>query len=326
MNKTGGTFSKDGDRATQLSNVALLYYGEGLTQSEIAKRLQVSRVTVVNLLRDARDEGIVEIHVGGQHLSEGTLSRDVCRTFGLEDVYISDAFIDGTMDRAATLRQLGRVSATAFLDIVEPGDKIGVAWGETVHALSSALPRARVDGAEVSQLIGSMISDRVPASETCAIQIANQIGARCFTLHAPAIVSTAALAAALRAEPTLAAQMDRLRVLDMAVYSIGNVSNDTHFVAAGMASAAEMRAARAAGAAGVICCRYIDAQGQECALPPSDRLVTTSLQNLRAAKKRLLVVCGKDRADATHAAIKGGFVTHLCADRSLAGELLERAW
>lgn len=323
MNKTGGTFSKDGDRATQLSNVALLYYGEGLTQSEIAKRLQVSRVTVVNLLRDAREEGIVEIHVGGQHLTESTLSRELREAFGLDDVYISDPFADGETDRAATLRQLGRVSATAFLNIVEPGDKIGVAWGETVFALSSALPRARVDGAEVSQLIGSMISERVPASETCTIQIANQIGARCFTLHAPAIVSKAELATALLAETTIAAQMDRLRALDMVVYSIGNVSKDTHFVAAGMASPAEMRAAKNSGAKGVICCRYIDANGQECALPPSDRLVTTSLENLRASRKKLLVVCGEDRVEATRAAIKGGFVTHLCADRSLASELLK---
>lgn len=323
MNKTGGTFSKDGDRATQLSNVALLYYGEGLTQSEIAKRLQVSRVTVVNLLRDARDEGIVEIHVSGQHLSESTLSRDLRDKFGLEDVYISDAFGTDAKDRAATLRQLGRVAATAFLNIVEPGDKVGVAWGETVLALSDALPRARVPGAEVSQLIGSMISDRVPASETCAIQIANQIGARCFTLHAPAIVSTPELAMALRQEPTIAAQMERLKALDMAVYSIGNVSKDTHLVAAGMASPQEMAAAKEAGAKGVICCRYIDAEGHECNLPPSDRLVSASLDQLKAARKKLLVICGKDRLEATRAAIAGGFVTHLCADRGLAADLLD---
>ncbi len=324
MNKSGGTFSKDGDRTTQLSNVALLYYGEGLTQSEIAKRLKVSRVTVVNLLRDAREEGIVEIHVSGRHLTEGTVSRKLREAFGLEDVYISDTLSDTPLDRPTTLRQLGRVAATAFLNIVEPGDKIGVAWGETVHALSSELPRARVEGAEVSQLIGSMISDRVPASETCAIQIANQIGAQCFTLHAPGIVSTAQLATALLVEPTIAAQMSRLRALDMAVYSIGNVSENTHFVAAEMASPTEMHSAKIAGAKGVICCRYIDANGEECALPPSERLVSASLDNLRAAQKKLLVVCGTDRADATRAAIKGGFVTHLCVDRHLANELLAK--
>ncbi len=52
-----------GDKEAQLSNIALLYYGEGLTQGEIAKRMKVSRTTVVNMLRESRELGIVEIRV-----------------------------------------------------------------------------------------------------------------------------------------------------------------------------------------------------------------------------------------------------------------------
>ena len=322
MTKTVGTFSRDGNRAAQLSNVALLYYGEGLTQSDIAKRLQVSRVTVVNLLREARESGIVEIRVDGKQFAENGTGRSLRDKFGLRDVYISDTFLPPDNDRAARLRHIGRVSAMALLDLVEPGDRIGVAWGETVVALSDALPRQQVDGAEVNQLIGSMISDRVPASETCTIQIASQIGARCYTLHAPAMVSTPELAQTLRAEPTIAAQMQRLEQLDLAVYSVGNTSSDTHLVSSGMASPQDMAHARQAGAVGVICCRYIDAQGQECALSPSDRLISAPLHSLKAARKKLLVVSGVDRLDATRAALTGGLVTHLCADRDLAEALL----
>ena len=79
-----------GDKEALLSNVALLYYGEGLTQSEIAKRLKVSRATVVNMLRESRDLGIVDIRVEGRHLSGSTLSRDVREAFGLEDVYVAE--------------------------------------------------------------------------------------------------------------------------------------------------------------------------------------------------------------------------------------------
>ena len=322
MNRTGGTFSRGGERAAQLSNVALLYYGEGLTQSDIARRLNVSRVTVVNLLREAREDGIVEIRVNGRHLAEGNIAARLRNMCGLQDVYISDIFDGEAEDRATQLRQIGRVSAMALLDLIKPGDRIGVAWGETVMALSEALPRVRVDGTEVNQLIGSMISDRVPASETCAIRIASQIGARCYTLHAPAMVSTPELAETLRVEPTIFAQMQRLENLDVAVCSIGHVSSDTHLVAAGMATDAELVGARDAGAVGVICCRYIDDQGKECRLPPSDRLVSASLGCLRRVRKKLLVVCGADRLDATRAAIAGGFVTHLCADKALARALL----
>jgi DNA-binding transcriptional regulator LsrR (DeoR family) len=312
---------RDGDRTAQLSNVALLYYGEGLTQSDIAKRLQVSRVTVVNMLREARDTGIVEIHVNGQQLTESTLARNLREKYGLQDVYIADT-LGMHDDRAQVLRQIGRVAAMAFLDIVEKGDRVGVAWGETILALTEALPRVRVENVEVNQLIGSMISSRVPASENCTIRIASQIGADCYTLHAPAMVATEELANVFRAEPTIAAQLDRLQGLDLAVYSIGNVTDETHLVAAGMATVEEMHSARSQGAKGIIACRYIDKSGAECMLAPSNRLISAPLDDLRSVEKKLLVVCGEDRLGATKAALSGKLVTHLVIDEDLAKCLL----
>ena len=52
-----------GDRTTLLTQVALLYYEEGLTQREIARRLSISRSKISRLLTEARNEGIVEIKV-----------------------------------------------------------------------------------------------------------------------------------------------------------------------------------------------------------------------------------------------------------------------
>lgn len=320
------------DKIALLSNVALLYYGEGMTQGEVAKRMGVSRATIVNMLREGRESGIVEIRVDGRHLKESTLARTLRETFGLQDVYIAqtagadaDRAAGADADRAAMLRHVGRVAAMAFLDVVSPGDRIGVAWGETILAVSDMLPRVSVKGAEVNQLIGSMISSRVPASEYCAIQIASRIGATCHTLHAPAIVANAGLAATFRAEPTIRAQLDRLKALDMVLYSIGNMAPNTHFAAAGMACETELEAARAAGAAGILCCRYIDAEGRACPLPPEDRLIAADLSMLGQAGKKLLVVCGRDRAGATRAAIRGGLVTHLVVDTALARALLEGA-
>ena len=58
-------------------------------------------------------------------------------------------------------------------------------------------------------------------------------------------------------------------------------------------------------------------------MPPHDRLIAATLDDLRAARKRLLVVCGVDRGDATRAALEAGLVTHLCIDHALARFLLD---
>ena len=51
------------DRTHLLAQVASLYYEQGLTQEQVARRLGISRSGVSRLLREARREGIVEIHV-----------------------------------------------------------------------------------------------------------------------------------------------------------------------------------------------------------------------------------------------------------------------
>jgi DNA-binding transcriptional regulator LsrR (DeoR family) len=312
------------DKDAMLANVALLYYGEGMTQSEIAKRIQVSRATVVNMLRESRERGIVEIRVDGKHLSSSSLSRALRDKFGLKDVYI--ATVDSQQkpkNRASLLAHVGRVGAAAVLDIIEPGDRVGIAWGETIMAVSDEMQRASKADVEICQLIGSMNSERVPASESCTIQIAGKLGATCYTLHAPGIVATSEMAEIFRNEPTIRKQLDRLSDLDFTIASIGHVAEDTHFQVAGMATSEELTSARELGAKGIICCRFIDNQGEAVMASPVDRIIAASLEDLRKPQKKLLVVCGVDRANATLAAIYGGLVTHLCVDQHLATHLLD---
>ena len=137
------------------------------------------------------------------------------------------------------------------------------------------------------------------------------------------MVATEDLAKVFRAEPAIVAQLDRLKDLDMAVNSIGNVTNETHLVAAGMATIADMTHARTNGAKGVIACRYINEDGSECHFSPSARLISAPLEKLRNVKKKLLVVCGEDRLDATHATLRGKCATHLVVDETLAHGLLK---
>ncbi len=308
------------DKDAQLANVALLYYGEGLTQSEIAKRIGVSRPTVVNMLRDSRDRGIVEIRVGGDVLSGSNLSRQLCEKFGLQDAYVAQTHA-GTA-RSAMLPQVGRVGAMAVSDIVRSGDVVGVAWGETIKAVSLAMNQSEFQDITVCQMIGSMVSDRVPTSEDCSIRIAKSLNGDCYTLHAPAVLSSANLAHELRSEPTIAAQLNRLQNLDVAIFSVGNTKVDTHLVTAGIAESSELETAVSAGARGILCGRYIDENGQGLGLAPEDRLIAIEIEQLARTQRKLLIATGADRLKAVQAAIAGGLVTHLCVDERLAEALL----
>lgn len=316
-NRSTGT-----DKESLLAHIALLYYGEGLTQSEIATRMGLSRATIVNYLRESRESGIVDIRINGGALAASGLSRRLCEKFGLKDAYV--AYLDKADDAETdALRTTGRVGAMALVDIVRPGDSVGIAWGVTIKQVADLLPSTTIKDVTVRQMVGSMDTDRLPAAETCAIEVAKRLGAECHTLHAPAILSSPQLAKALHDEPTIRGQLKRLRSLDMAAFSIGDTTSQTHLVAAGIATDEDLARAIRNGACGIVSGRYYDDRGRPLADPLDDRMVAITIDELKATPKRLLIVSGASKLPALRAALAGKLATHLCIDEALARSLLE---
>ena len=62
-------------------------------------------------------------------------------------------------------------------------------------------------------------------AEACSTRLAQRLGARCLNLHAPAILSRAALAAELREEPILKAQLDQLQTVNKLLFSVGTATS-----------------------------------------------------------------------------------------------------
>ena len=178
-----------------LANVAILYYKDGLTQSDIAQRLGVSRASVVNYCaKPANRTSSTSASTAPRFPSRDC--RPTCATHtGSKTSHIATAYPDaddGPEKLSATLRrQVARVGAMAVYDLLQPGDVLGVAWGETIQWLSEEMPRGAVRNLTVCQMNGSMKPPLAPAAETCSIRISSALGADCFTLHAPAILRAA---------------------------------------------------------------------------------------------------------------------------------------
>lgn len=311
------------DQAT-LAHAAMLYYREGLTQGEVARRMGVSRATIVNYLRLARDLGIVEIRIRGESFAASTLSRQLVDRFGLDDAYVvhEDRVADDTpgdpLDRVAAL------AAEAMRDLLQPGDRLGVDWGNTMQRVASAFPTAPVPGLTVYQVVGSMHTRQLIAAEACAIEIARRTGADCRTLHVPAVVSSAALARQLRAEPGIARQLGEFATLTKAIFSVGDTGPETTLVTAGIADADVVADHAARGAVGVFLCHFIDAAGQPVTGDLSQRMLGITPAELTAVPVRMLVSAGLRKRQATAALLAGGYASHLVIDEGGARWLLDR--
>ena len=317
--------SRSSVNESTLATIALLYYVEGLKQSEIAKRLDVSRATIVNYLKMAREQNIVDVRINGSSFAASNLSRKLKEHFGLEDVYIASSVPASkpstTKEVSAINQAVAQVGAMALHDILQPGDFLGVAWGETIFHLARLLPSGKVEDLSVCQLIGSMATPLMSAAEACTIRIAARFEAPCHTLHAPAILSSQQLASQLRAEPVIQSQLDRFRNLTRTVFSVGNCDDSTHIVQSSIASLDELQWYRSQGAVAVICGRFIDAKGNHIEGELDQRMIGITPAELQQCKG-ILVVGGLQKINAIKATLAGGYVSHLIIDKPTAHQLL----
>ncbi|NGQ90126.1 sugar-binding transcriptional regulator [Rhodobacter sp. HX-7-19] len=299
--------------------VAWMYYQDGRNQQEIAETLGISRATVVNYLQEAREKGLIRITLAAPAFTTHRLALELTERFGLRGAYVIPD--EGTEAEEGFLRVV-RGAANWLPDLIAPGDRLGVAWGRTVYELAEMVEPMPVEDLTILQLVGSMATPYGFTAEACSTRLAQRLRARCLNLHAPAIVSRAALAEELREEPILKAQLDQLETVNKLLFSVGTATSDSHIVLSGLATRADLDWYVAQGAVGVICGRFIDAEGRQLPGPMEDRMIGVPLPRLVGLEMGILITPGMDKVAATRAAIRGGYVTHLVTGTTVAEALL----
>lgn len=299
---------------------AWLYYNEGLNQNEIARRLGVSRASVVNYLQEGRERGLIRIRLADEPFLTHSLSLDLQQRFGLKAAYVVPAGSPG--DPTATLLRVAKAAGTWLPALVEAGDTIGVAWGRTIHEMAEGMDTVPVPDCRVVQLTGSMATPYGFTAELCSARLAQRLNARCINLHVPAILSNAALAQALRAEPLIHAQLHALGDCNKAVFAAGSCTAESHIVLSGIASAGDIAAYRARGARAVLCGRFLDAAGRHVAGPLDDRMIGITPDRMLGLDLGLLVSCGPDKVEPMQAVLCGGYASHMVTDSATAQALL----
>ena len=302
-----------------MHKAAWLYYMHGLRQDEVAKQLDISRASVALYLRRARESGIVSISTSTSLFTHETLARELEDALGLTAVWIvpEDRL---ALDPAA---EMPVVAAAVFLELINKGDRIGIAWGTTVYHIADVMPFADLKGITVVQLCGNLGSPYSYRPDQCTTEIARRLNAEGINLYAPLVLSSERLAAELRAEPMIREQLASIADCDLALYSVGGIEEDSHLVKCGALTPAEMAELGHRGAAGVIAGQVIDGEGQLMDCAHNRRCISADLDSIRAISRRMMVVQEDSKFEPLVAAIKGRFASHLVVTASMGRRLMD---
>jgi DNA-binding transcriptional regulator LsrR (DeoR family) len=303
-----------------LVEVAKHYYLDSMSQSEIADLYKISRPTVANVLKECREKGIVEIRINGSSPYTSEAGKLLQNSYELQTVCI----VSNETDYPLTLYKTCLEAASFFASILNDRLRIGIGWGTALYHTIRQLPKSGFVDCEVVQLMGGLGASALfyDGAELARI-LADKLSARFFPVLSPVVVQTQELRDALLNEPGIRETMERAENLDIALVGLSSDQpEDSVVVKAGFLSVPEAQRIYAQGSCGHLCGYHYDADGKFMDIPINDRVVGIGAGGFLNIKRRIGIACGKQKARAIHAALKGGLITDLFTDEFTALQII----
>ena len=289
-----------------LSEIARRYYVEGETQDAIARALELSRMKVNRLLREAQDQGIVEIRV--RHLSSRTRAIEAAfrEKFGLRHLLVAP-----TAQSPERQRRAVATVVSAFLEAnLRDGTVVAVGMGRNVAEVAAVQIQARfTDLTFVAGSGGAAEAGETGNADHICRALARRFGGRAATLYAPAYVPDAALRSGIMRNETVRRTLNLARAADYALVGIGDLGSDSHMARMGWFGTAELRAAQAAGVAGdLMGYDFFDLGGHPAGDALSGRVVGLTREDLARIGTTIAIASEESKAAATLGALRTGTV------------------
>ncbi|MGR6980029.1 sugar-binding transcriptional regulator [Testudinibacter sp. P27/CKL/0425] len=314
---------KRGFKIDPILHASWLYYQEGLNQADVAKKMNVSRLTVNKYLLQARERGAIKIELNFNEYMNDYSAITIKTKFNLNNVFIVPGVHSQTMPSNIFRKHMANAGAAYLAEIIEDNDFLGVAWGRTIHMLGNYIARKRLNNVNVIQMLGSILPQPDFTTIESSTKIAQKLSAKCVSLHVPAIVSTPKLAQELMSEPIIQHNFSLLKKCNKALTVVGNSQDSNPLISSGVLSIQDMKIFRDLGAVGVLCGRFYDINGQAVPYENVDkRLLGITLSQLQKIETKIFLSAGEQNFDALIGALRGRFITDLIIDEDTAKFLL----
>jgi DNA-binding transcriptional regulator LsrR (DeoR family) len=310
------------DELRLMTKVSRMYYEQGLRQTEIMERLNMSQSTISRLLKRAEQAGIVRITVSVPSGAHPELEEALQERFGLKEAIV----IDSIDDDEQIVRDLGPAAAYYVETTLRPNDVVGLSsWSAALLAMVDSMqPSTRGNGVRVVQILGGIGN---PSAEVHATHLtrrfANLVGGSATLLPAPGVVGSAEARRVLMKDRFVQEAAQLMGTVTLALVGIGSIEPSRMLAESGnVFSSQELETLRAQGAVGDICLRFFNGEGLPVVSPLNDRVIGMDLTQLKKSARVVGVAGGSRKMAAVRGALMGRLVNVLITDRNTAERLL----
>ncbi len=309
---TRGTGNADDGDLNLATRAAWLSYIGGYTQSDIAKRLGVSRAKAHRLIAQAHDNGLVKVFIEGEPADCIAYEEGLVRRFGLRNCIVAPALGDEG-DGEGEFAAVGAAAARflhRMLSAMDRGALVGVGKGRSLAAAIGRMPALKRPDLRFVSVSGSL-TRKLSANPFDAVQrLVARTGGEGYFLPVPYLAASAAEKEVLLAQKSVQDMLALARRAELFVIGIGTLEQDAHIRQVGMVSEAEWDELRGLGAVGDIMGSFIDIEGRPVDSAVNGHALGLGMEDLRG-RAVVAVVAGHGKAKAVLGALRTGIVTDL---------------
>ena len=309
--------------SVSLSEIAKLYYEDGLTQEEIARRVGLSRPLISRKLVEARKLGVVKIFINSEvdHIVE--MERRIRSAFSLKGLKIEPVPGD---DPKLGARLAAKCAASYFAGFIGEGDRVATAWGRALNTVADCFPQLDCSVDLVMQCVGNI--DNINSSigmDGMITKLSRRLNAReAFTFSWPIVVSSPIIANTILFDERVRALLESAKSCNKLMASLSFADRKDCLYNLGYLTSRDIDGLEAAGAVGNICHRFYDREGRSVAPEVDSRIIGISLEDIRRMDCVMACVAGPDKSLPLYYALKNQFIDVLVLDSFNAEALVRR--
>lgn len=295
---------------------AWLYFMEGLTQAEIARRLGTTRLRINRILVDARRNGLVGITLNAELASCVELERELVREFKLESAVI----VPTPDDEEQVPVILGRAAAGFLSHYLENKRvrRLGIGWGNTLREMIRHLGAARHPDLWVSSMMGGLTHGLEFNTFDLASELARRLHSQCQYLVAPIYAGSPRSRDTIVAQDVFLEALSRIGTSDVAVLSIGDVSRKSMLVRYALPDDVGVKTLRDAGAVCDVLAQFIDQRGHPIDHELNRRAIALPLRDLSRISTVVFAAGGRHKVHAIASVLLSGLASVIVSDEATA--------
>ncbi len=307
-----------------LAKVASMYYEQEMTQNKIADALDISRVKVYRLLKEARELQVVRIIIDW-HIKRATqLEEQLVTRFGLDKALVLQT---NPTEPVQHLRQIGQLTARYLEEILIDDATLSICFGSTTYEVIHAIRPDFQANVKVVQATGSL-SYALKEYDSSALtrQLAHKLGGEALYLSSPLLADNSEAAEVIRKQSIIQRTLDIVRQADIALIGIGDLNPQTSgFVKAGVTEPQLLESFRGDGAIGDMAWQIFNQDGYTYPCDLNSRIIGVTLDELRNIPQTIAVAVGITKAQAILGALHTGAINVLCTDHETAQYIIDSA-